>query len=212
MKDICFPRPNDTHTCHLKEIIKNPNIQVGEYTYYHELPDPLHFEENNVLYFYPVNKDKLVIGKFCSIASGAKFLFNGGNHKSDSFVNYPFAIFGDLWEHDLAVNSSWDNKGDIVIGNDVWIGYEAIIMAGVKIGNGARIATRAVVTRDVKPYEIVGGIPARPIKMRFDAETRNLLEELRWWDLEAEQIKENITTLIHNEKENLKALIARYRK
>ena len=154
-----FPRSNDPNTCHLKEVITKTNITVGEYTYYHDFDDPSRFEECNVLYHYPVNNDRLIIGKFCSIASGAKFLFNGGNHKNDSFVNYPFAIFGELWEHSLLVNRSWDNKGDIVIGNDVWIGHEAIIMAGVTIGNGARIAARAIVTKDVKPYEVVGRQP-----------------------------------------------------
>lgn len=202
-----FPRPNDAHTCHLKEIIKNPNILVGDYTYYHDFNDPRNFESNNVLYHYPVNNDKLIIGKFCSIASGAKFLFNGGNHKSNSFVNYPFSIFNTLWEHDLPVNSSWDYKGDIEIGHDVWIGYEAIIMAGVRIGNGARIATRAIVTKDVQPYQVVGGTPAKLIKERFDPEVRNLLEELQWWDLPEEKIKNSLSVLMNGDTEDLKTLV-----
>jgi virginiamycin A acetyltransferase len=211
MIDMIFPRPNDSQTCHLKEVITKPNIEVGEYTYYHDYNNPKDFEKNNVLYHYPVNKDKLIIGKFCSIAHGAKFLFNGGNHKSNSFANYPFAIFGDLWEHALPVNSSWDNKGDIVIGSDVWIGYDAVIMAGVHIGNGARIATRAVVTKDVKPYEVVGGVPAKTIKSRFDDETVKLLEELKWWDRSADFIKNNLEVLMNNDKAELRELVLKSR-
>lgn len=204
-----LPRPNDNQAIHLKEIIKNPDIIVGDYTYYHDFNSPLNFERDNVLYKYPVNNDKLIIGKFCSIASGAKFLFNGGNHKGKAFVNYPFAIFGDLWGHDFPVESSWDNKGDIIIGNDVWIGYEAVIMAGVHIGNGARIGTRAVVTKDVKPYEVVGGVPAKLLKERFDAETRQLLEELKWWDKDEDFIKKNLSILMNDNTEKLKALLGK---
>jgi virginiamycin A acetyltransferase len=204
---MIFPRINDTQTCHLKEIIKNKNIIVGEYTYYHDFKNPLEFEANNVLYHYPINNDKLIIGKFCSIASGAKFLFNGGNHKSDSFINYPFSIFYDLWNADLKVTESWENKGDIVIGNDVWIGYDAIIMAGVKIGNGARIATRAVVTKDVKPYETVGGVPAKRIKNRFDDETIELLEQLKWWDKDEREIRRIIPILMKSDKQEIKNLL-----
>lgn len=200
---MLYPRPNDRNTCHLRDTIRGENIEVGEYTYYHDFDDPTHFERNNVLYHYPINKDRLIIGKFCSIASGAKFLFNGGNHKSDSFVNYPFAIFNDLWGGDLPVNQSWDNKGDIVVGNDVWIGYEAIIMAGVTIGNGARIATRSIVTKDVMPYEVVGGAPAKLLKRRFDAETISLLERLKWWDRSPEEIKMIIPLLMGNDYDAL---------
>ena len=206
---MIFPRPNDPHTCHLMKVITKPNIVVGEYSYYHDFDDPKNFESRNVLYQYPMNNDQLIIGKFCSIASGAKFLFNGGNHKNDSFVNYPFAIFGDLWEHSLPISSSWDNRGDIIIGNDVWIGHEAVIMAGVKIGDGARIATRAVVTKNVKPYEVVGGVPAKSLKMRFDSETIRLLENLKWWDMGIESIRANLHILMNNDKEALKSLIKR---
>jgi len=202
-----FPRPYDKQTVHLKEIITNPDIIVGDYTYYHDFNNPCDFERNNVLYKYPVNNDKLIIGKFCSIASGAKFLFNGGNHKGKSFGNYPFTIFNDLWEHTLPVESSWDNKGDITIGNDVWIGYEAVIMAGVHIGNGARIGTRAVVTRDVNPYEVVGGVPAKLIKERFTPEIRQMLKELKWWDKDDVFIKNNLSILMNDDTEKLKNLL-----
>lgn len=205
--EMIFPRTNDSHLCHLKEIITNKNIIIGDYTYYHDFDDPGKFQEKNVIYQYPINDDKLIIGKFCSIASGAKFLFNGGNHKNDSFANYPFAIFDELWEHSFPVNSSWDNKGDIIIGNDVWIGYEAMIMAGVKIGNGARIATRAIVTKDVKAYEVVGGIPAKNIKMRFDEKTIELLEQIQWWNMDREEIKNNMHILMNNNTDELKTFL-----
>lgn len=205
-KDI-YPRVGDSQTCHLKEVVKNPNIHVGDYTYYHDFENPLDFEKKNVLYHYPVNNDRLIIGKFCSIASGAKFLFNGGNHKSDSFINYPFAIFYDLWEHGLQVTDSWDNKGDIVIGNDVWIGHDAVIMAGVTIGDGARIATRAVVTKDVNPYEVVGGVPAKLIKKRFDADTIAVLEKLQWWNKSEAEIKSIMPVLMSSDIKELKKLI-----
>ena len=144
-------------------------------------------------YHYPINGDRLIIGKFCSIACGAKFLFTSGNHSLQSLSAYTFPIFFDEWGLDAEnIRSAWDNKGDTVIGNDVWIGYEAVIMPGVKIDDGAIIGTRAVVTRDVPPYTIVGGVPARPIRRRFDDAVIEKLEALRWWDWEFDKIKRNI--------------------
>jgi len=206
MENVVFPRANDKSICLLKNVVKDPNIIIGDYTYYHDLGNPLDFVKNNVLYHYPVNGDKLVIGNFCSIASGAKFIFNGGNHKSASFVNFPFAIFGDLFPSEMKINDSWENKGDIRIGHDVWIGCEAVILAGVSIGDGARIGTRAVVTRDVPAYAVVGGVPARVIKKRFDAETIALLEKLQWWFWDAKRIKEILPVLTGNDLEKLKKL------
>ena len=154
-----YPRTNDFQTIYLNTVITNPNILVGDYTIYNDfVNDPTQFEKNNVLYHYPINRDRLIIGKFCSIACGAKFLFNSANHTLDSLSNYTFPLFFEEWGLDKKdVASAWDNKGDIVVGNDVWIGYEAVIMAGVHIGDGAVIAARAVVTKDVPPYTIVGG-------------------------------------------------------
>lgn len=167
--------------------------------------DPVQFEKNNVLYHYPINNDKLIIGKFCSIGCGAKFLFNSANHTMKSLSSYPFPLFFDEWGLNIKdVAQSWDNKGDIIIGNDVWIGYEAVIMAGVTIGDGAVIATRSVVTKDVEPYTIVGGVPAKPIKKRFDDETVNSLLEIKWWDWDKEKIMENIEAIKSGNAENLK--------
>ena len=186
-----YPRTGDLQTIYLKDAIKNPNIMVGEYTMYNDFrDDPTLFEHNNVLYHYPINDDKLMIGKFCSIACGAKFLFNSANHTMNSLSTYPFPLFFEEWGLDRKdVASSWDHKGDIVIGNDVWIGYEAVILSGVRIGDGAIVAARAVVTGDVEPYTIVGGVPAKPIRKRFTPETIHRLERLRWWDWPREKLQ-----------------------
>lgn len=193
MKKI-YPREGDTQTVYLNAVVADPSIEVGDYTIYNDfVNDPRQFERNNVLYHYPVNHERLRIGKFCSIACWAKFLFNCANHSLRSLSTYTFPLFYDEWELDKAdVASAWDNKGDIVIGNDVWIGFEAVIMAGVHIGNGAIIGARAVVTKDVAPYTIVGGVPARAIRKRFDDATISRLESLRWWDWPKERIRREL--------------------
>ena len=192
-----YPRTGDTQIVYLQNVITKPNIEVGAYTIYNDfVHDPRDFERNNVLYHYPVNEDKLKIGKFCSIACGAKFLFTSGNHTMQSLSTYTFPIFFEEWGLDPKdIRSAWDNKGDIVIGNDVWIGYEAVVMSGVSIGDGAIIGTRAVVTKDVAPYTIVGGVPAKPIRKRFDDETIKALQALRWWDWEFDEIQKKLPAL-----------------
>lgn len=185
-----YPRTGDYQTVYLNQVVTNPNIIVGDYTMYNDfVNDPTEFEKNNVLYHYPINGDRLIIGKFCSIACGAKFLFNSANHSLTSLSTYPFPIFFEEWGLERAqVTRAWDYKGDIVIGNDVWIGYEAVILAGVTIGDGAIIGTRAVVTKDVPPYTVVGGVPAKPIRKRFPDDTIAALLALRWWDWPEERI------------------------
>lgn len=192
-----YPRSGDKETVYLKPVISNPNISVGEFTMYNDfVNDPMRFERNNVLYQYPINHDKLIIGKFCSIACGAKFIFNSANHTLSSISTYPFPIFFEEWGLNIKdVAAAWDNKGDIIIGNDVWSGYEAVIMAGVTVGDGAIIGTRAVVTKDVPPYTIVGGVPAKPIRKRFDNETLDELLKIRWWDWPEEKIARNIQAI-----------------
>lgn len=189
-----YPRTGDKQTIYLKNAITDPSIMVGDYTMYNDfVNDPVGFEKNNVLYHYPINRDRLIIGKFCSIACGAKFLFNSANHTLSSLSTYPFPLFFEEWGLEKRnVAASWDNKGDIVIGNDVWIGYEAVIMAGVTIGDGAIIGARAVVTKDVPPYTVAGGIPAKPIKKRYPEETIAALSELKWWDWPEERIAQNL--------------------
>lgn len=189
-----YPREGDRQTIYLKDVITRPNISVGDFTMYNDfVNDPTEFEKNNVLYHYPINGDKLTIGKFCSLACGVRFLFNSANHTMESWSTYPFPLFFEEWGLDVQnVTDAWDNKGDIVVGNDVWIGYEAIIMAGVTIGDGAVIGARAVVTKDVPPYTIVGGSPARPIRKRYSDQIISSLLRLRWWDWPPEKIRENL--------------------
>ncbi len=192
-----YPRSQGHSTVYLQNVVTDPSIVVGDHTVYDDfVHDPRDFEKNNVLYHYPVNHEKLVIGKFCSIACGAKFLFNSANHALSSLSTYPFPIFFDEWGLPVEdIPAAWDNKGDIVVGSDVWIGYEAVILAGVTIGDGAIIGARAVVTRDVPPYTIVGGVPAKPIRKRFDEDTIARLLQLRWWDWPEERIRENIQAI-----------------
>lgn len=201
-----YPRTGDTQTVYLKNVITESGIEIGDYTMYNDfVNDPRDFEKNNVLYHYPINGDKLKVGKFCSIACGAKFLFTSANHTMNSISTYPFPIFFEEWGLDVAnITSAWDNKGDIVIGNDVWIGYEAVVLSGVTIGDGAIIGTRAVVTKDVPPYTIVGGIPAKPIRKRFSDEVISKLLELQWWNWPENRIKENIDVIQSGRIKDLK--------
>ena len=192
-----YPRTGDSETVYLKSVVTTPNISIGDFTIYNDfVNDPRRFERNNVLYHYPINHDHLIIGKFCSIACGAKFLFNSANHTLSSLSTYPFPIFFEEWGLDSGdVVAAWDNKGDIVVGNDVWIGYEAVILAGVTIGDGAVIGTRAVVTKDVPPYTIVGGVPAKEIRKRFSDDRISRLLALRWWDWPIEKIRQNLQAI-----------------
>jgi virginiamycin A acetyltransferase len=200
-----YPRANDTQTIYLNQVINNPNILIGDYTIYNDfVHDPTQFEKNNVLYHYPINQDRLIIGKFCSIACGAKFLFTSANHTLKSLSTYPFPIFFDEWNLEKKnVTNAWDNRGDIVIGNDVWIGYEAAILSGVHIGDGAIIASRAVVTKDVPPYIIVGGVPAKEIKKRFDDTTITKLLDIQWWDWPYDEIQRHLPDIMSGSIENL---------
>ncbi|NHN28123.1 CatB-related O-acetyltransferase [Flavobacterium jejuense] len=188
-----FPLANYDKLCFLKNIIKNPNIIVGDFTYYDDFEDVSNFEKN-VKYHFDFIGDKLIIGKFCMIASDATFIMNGGNHLTEATTAYPFAIFGGVWQHAME-GKSYPSKGDTVIGNDVWIGHDATIMPGVHIGDGAIIATKAVVTKDVEPYTIVGGNPAKPIRKRFSEATISKLLQLKWWDWDIEKITKNVEKL-----------------
>ena len=206
MTDKIYPRTGDRETVYLKNVIDNPNIQIGDYTIYNDfVHDPREFRKNNVLYHYPINKDRLIIGKFCSIACSAKFLFNSGNHKMASLSTYTFPLFFEEWDLEKEnVAQAWDQKGDIIIGNDVWIGYEAVILSGVTIGDGAVIGCRAVVTKDVPPYTIVGGVPAKPIRKRFDEETIKELQKIKWWDWTEEKIAGKIPAIQAGDLEELR--------
>lgn len=205
MKDKIYPRTGDKQTVYLKAVVTRPTIEVGDFTIYNDfVHDPCDFEKNNVLYQYPIHNDKLVIGKFCSIACGAKFIFNCANHTLKSLSTYTFPLFFEEWDLPKSdVGLAWDNKGDIVIGNDVWIGYDAVIMAGVTIGDGAIIGARAVVTKDVEPYAIVGGVPAKEIRKRFSPEKIEKLQSLKWWNWPTEKIRRSIPAIQSGDIESL---------
>ena len=204
-----YPRTNDHETVYLKSVVKNSNIIIGNFTMYNDfVNDPRQFEQNNVLYYYPINHDKLIIGKFCSIACGAKFLFTSANHTHMSLSTYPFPIFFEEGGVNIQnITSAWDNKGDIIIGNDVWIGYDAVILSGVTIGDGAIIGTRSVVTKDVPPYTIVGGVPAKPIRKRFPEDTISALLKIRWWEWPEERIKQHISDIQAGRTDRLDAIL-----
>lgn len=199
--DRPYPMVDQRRVCFIKPFIQSPNIIVGDYSYYDDPVDPEGFERN-VLYNY--GNDRLIIGKFCAIATQVKFIMNGANHKLDGISTYPFPIFGHGWERAMDQVMNLPSRGDTVVGNDVWIGYESLIMPGVTIGDGAVIAARSVVVKDVPAYTIVGGNPAKLIKQRFsDVEIAELLE-LQWWNWDIEKITRNIHHIMEDDINALK--------
>lgn len=185
-----FPR-----VCFIKNTVSNPNIIIGDYSYYDDPDDSENFERN-VLYHYPFIGDKLIIGKFCAIAQGVKFIMNGANHKLSGFSTYPFSIFSQGWESVLPQPGELPYKGDTVIGNDVWLGYESVIMPGAKIGHGAIVASKSFVAGNVPPYAVVGGNPAQVLRMRFAKPTIDELLKIAWWDWDIEKITRNLRQIV----------------
>jgi virginiamycin A acetyltransferase len=200
-----YPVAGIKRLCFLKNIITNPQIIVGDYTYYDDPEDVYNFQKN-VLYLFDFIADKLIIEKFCQIASQTKFIMNGANHSLDGFSTYPFKIFGKSWENALLQSV---NKGDTIVGNDVWIGNSAVFMPGVKIGDGAIIASHSIVTKDVDPYTIVGGNPAREIRQRFDEKTVLDLLKLQWWNLPIEVITQHLDMITSGNISKLIDLISK---
>jgi virginiamycin A acetyltransferase len=203
------PDPKNKHpmagfpqVCFIQNTVTNPNIIVGEYTYYDDPVDSEGFERN-VLYHFPFIGDKLIIGKFCAIARDVRFIMNGANHKMSGISTYPFQIFGNGWEKVMPKPGDLPYKGDTVVQNDVWIGYEALIMPGVRIGNGAIVSSRSVVVSDVPAYTIVGGNPARPIRRRFDPDTVARLEALAWWDWPIETVTRQLDVIVSGDVDAL---------
>ncbi len=201
-KDQKFPIADYEKLCFLKNVVKNPNIIVGDYTYYDDFESVENFEKN-VKYHFDFIGDQLIIGKFCMIASCVTFIMNGANHLTKSISSYPFAIFGEGWK-DAMDGKSYPTKGNTEIGNDVWIGFNSTIMPGIRIGDGAVIASNSTVTKDVEPYSIVGGNPAKEIRKRFTKEKTEQLLEIKWWDWEIEKITENIQNLTGDDVDRLK--------
>lgn len=206
-----FPNPAIPSLCYIKNAVKNPNIIIGDFTYYDDRDGADNFEKH-VTHFYPFIGDKLIIGKFCAIARGVEFVMNGANHRMNCATTYPFYIMGGDWGNAIAPHTDeLPLKGDTVVGNDVWIGQNVTVMPGVHIGDGAIIGANAVVAGDIPPYAVAVGNPAHVVKTRFDAETIALLEEWRWWDLPVGVINEHLPLLSCSDtdalKEKLKVLL-----
>jgi virginiamycin A acetyltransferase len=207
------PDPSDPHpmkgfpqVCFIRNTVRNPNIRIGDYSYYDDPENPEDFERN-VLYHFPFIGDALIIGKFCAIARGVRFIMNGANHKLSGISTYPFQIFGGGWEKVTPAPDELPYKGDTVIGNDVWLGYEALIMPGVHIGNGAIVSSRSVVVSDVPAYTVVGGNPARPIRQRFSAAEVEVLEAIAWWDWPVTKITRHLHAIVSGDVAGLRACV-----
>lgn len=188
-----FPIPRLERVRFLKNLIDRPNVIIGDYTFSDARPGEAGFEAN-IRYHFAHMGDKLIIGKFCAIAAGVKFIMSGANHHMTGFSTYPFALFEEGWDQTIPPFVP-HNRGDTIIGNDVWLGHESLIMPGVEIGDGAVVGTRAVVTKDVPAYHVVGGNPARVIRARFDDVTIRALLEIRWWDWDAAKITRNLPAI-----------------
>ena len=210
MKDNIIPDPERVvpikgceSVTHVRPTIKNPNIIVGEFTYFSDVDF-----ERHVTHLYDWNGDKLIIGKFCQIAAGVEFVMNGANHQMNAVSTFPFYIF-EGWDMEVPAKMELPLKGDTVVGNDVWIGQNATILPGVHIGDGAIIGLNSVVTSDVEPYTIVAGNPARPVRKRFDGELIEMIERLRWWDKSIEEINALIPLLTCGDLERVKGELSR---
>lgn len=212
MKPQC-PSPQKVHPidgveqiCYIKNSVKNPYIEIGDYTYYDD-PDGSENFEKNVLYHFDFIGDKLKIGKFCAIAKGVQFIMNGAQHRTDTFSSYPFAIFCEQWSEKLRHQPvGAPPKGDTIIGNDVWLGRDATIMSGIHIGDGAIVAAKSVVVSDIPPYTVYGGNPAKFIKKRFSDEMIACLLKLQWWHWDIEKITENIDIIFSHDGSKLQKL------
>jgi virginiamycin A acetyltransferase len=189
-----YPMPGFPQVVFLRSVITRPNIEVGDYSYYDDPDGAERFETRNVLYHFDFIGDRLIISRFVAIGRGARFVMNGANHAMEGLSTYPFNIFGNGWEKGFDPASTV-SRGDTFIGNDVWIGSEAVILPGVNIGNGAVIGAYAVVGNDVPPYAIVIGNPARVIRVRFDPDVVAALNEIAWWEWPAERITRNLDAI-----------------
>ena len=208
-----YPNSQFRTFCYINSVVTNPNIIVGDYSYYDDMIDGPESFEKHVTHHYDFMGDKLIIGKFCAIARGVEFVMNGANHMLDCMTTYPFEIV-DEFKGLARPFANRGNRGDTIIGNDVWIGQDATILPGVHIGDGEIIGANAVVAKDVPPYAIAVGNPATIKKFRFDEETIKLLLELKWWDKDIDTIKKIIPIISSDKIDDIKAtlreLIAKY--
>lgn len=209
-KKMLYPNENIKTVCYISKLPKRTNVEVGDYTYYSDNHDNPENFYSHIQHHYEFLGDKLIIGKFCAIAEGIIFIMNGANHRMEGFTTYPFNIFGGGWEKVTPTIEQLPFKGDTVIGNDVWIGHNVTIMPGVKIGDGAIVAANSTVVKNVEPYAIVGGNPAKLIKKRFSDEIIELLLELQWWNWDKQKIFDNLEKLVSaNDMETLRTLFER---
>jgi virginiamycin A acetyltransferase len=193
----------------LKPLVRDPNIEVGEYTYYDDPVDPLAFEHEAVLYAY--GPERLIIGRFCAIASGVRFLMPGANHADLGPSTFPFVIFGPPWaERTLDLVMSAPSRGDTVVGHDVWLGYQALVLPGVTIGHGSVVAAASVVAGDVPPYAVVAGNPARVVRRRFDDDDVARLLRAAWWDWPIDLVTEHARTIMAGTPAELERVAAEH--
>ena len=201
-----FPNPKIPSLCFIKNVIKNPNIIVGEYTYYDDINGAENFE-SHVTHHYDFIGDKLIIGKFCAIAKGIEFIMNGANHRINSITTYPFNIMGNGWEKSAPFLTDLKLKGDTIVGNDVWIGQNVTVLPAVHIGDGAIIGANSIVAKDIPPYSVAVGNPCEVKRKRFDEDLIEYLLQIKWWDWNSEKIFKNMEALCSGDLTKIKNII-----
>jgi virginiamycin A acetyltransferase len=202
---VLHPVAGQDRVVYLRTLVTDPRIEVGEYTYYDDPDDALGFEQDAFLYAY--GPERLIIGRYCAIASGVRFVMPGANHADLGPSTFPFGIFGEPWEEltmDLVMGAP--SRGDTVVGNDVWLGYRALVLPGVTIGHGAIVAAASVVASDVPPYAIVGGNPAGVIRRRYEDEDVERLLRAAWWDWPVGLVTEHARTIMSGTPEELERI------
>lgn len=200
---VLHPMPDQPRVVLLKPLVKSPLIDVGEFTYYDDPVDATAFETRNVLYHY--GPERLVIGRFCALAEGVRFIMNGANHRMNGPSTFPFPIMGGSWADHFDLITGLPGRGDTVVGHDVWLGYGVTVMPGVRIGNGAVVAAGSVVVDDVPDYAIVGGNPAKLIRHRYSDDDIARLLRLSWWDWPLEHLSRHVRTIMSGAVDDLEA-------
>src|SRR4051794_20515094 len=205
---VLHPIPGQHRVVFLRPLVQGANVEVGEYTYYDSYGDPLAFEREAVLYAF--GPERLIIGRFCAIASGVRFLMPGANHADRGPSAFPFGIFGAPWNTTMDIVMSAPSRGDTIVGHDVWLGYSALVLPGVTIGDGAVVAAAAVVAHDVPPYAVVAGNPARVVRLRFSKEDVQRLLRAAWWDWPIEIVTEHVRAIMAGTAAELERIAAEH--
>jgi virginiamycin A acetyltransferase len=205
---VLHPVTGQERVVFLRPLVRSANVEVGEYTYYDCYGDPLAFERDAVLYAF--GPERLIIGRFCAIASGVRFLMPGANHADVGPSTFPFGIFGPPWDTTMDIVMSAPSRGDTIVGHDVWLGCSALVLPGVTIGDGAVIAAASVVARDVPPYAMVAGNPARVIRSRFSDEDIERLLRAAWWNWPIELVTEHARTIMAGTAVELERIAAEH--